>query len=70
MTYLVPPCISRATASAPRITRRQFSPASLRTSDAVQPRRSSSAIRSGNLETSSSPTGTLEMPSKSEPSPT
>src|SRR5205814_8804096 len=70
MGYLVVACICVATASAPRITLRIFSPATFRTSAAVHPRRSSSAMRSGNFDTSSSPTGTLEIPSKSEPRPT
>src|SRR5438034_250913 len=62
--------ILAAASSAARNTRSALSPATFFTSCSLQPRRSSSAMRSGNFDTSSSPTGTSVMPSKSEPSPT
>src|SRR2546430_1377755 len=62
--------ILAAASSAARNTRSALSPATFFTSCSLHPRRSSSAIRSGNFDTSSSPTGTSVMPSKSEPSPT
>src|SRR5437762_522708 len=59
-----------ATCSAARNTRSALSPATFFTSCSLHPRRKSSAMRSGNFDTSSSPTGNDVIPSKSEPSPT
>jgi hypothetical protein len=63
--------LSRAeTASACLRTRSTFSPASFLRSASDHPRRASSVNRSGNYDTSSSPTTRTLIPSKSLPIPT
>jgi propanol-preferring alcohol dehydrogenase len=58
------------TRSTSLIARSRFSPSTLRTTASDQPRSSSPRVRFGSSLTSSSPTGMLGTPSKSEPSPT
>ena len=63
-------CSRRAVASAARSARSRFFPASFSSSASLHPRRTSSANKCGYFETSSSPTGALDIPSKSPPIPT